>query len=109
MTQFVRTPPSLVATACVAAAAQGLNIGGSVTESLCALTGCSVDTCRTTMAVIEGQLEREMSKFKSLGASKGSASAGSASTPATKHVPPQDDDDVNRQPETPTDIQEIHF
>lgn len=108
VTQFIHTPPSVIASACVAAAAQGLNVGSSVTENICTLTNCSADTVKSTMVVIEGQLEREMSKFKSLGTAKG-PTATAASTPATKHVSSQDDDDMNRQPETPTDIQEIHF
>ncbi|KAL4708770.1 hypothetical protein ACJJTC_011734 [Scirpophaga incertulas] len=93
-TEFLLVPPSLVAVACIAAAARGLRVRMSIND-LCALTRTSAAAAELVARHVERVLARETQPQE----------------PRARHVQPhkQPNTEQTQLPDTPTDVQDIHF
>ncbi|KAJ9601043.1 hypothetical protein L9F63_000778, partial [Diploptera punctata] len=102
--EFIQTPPSLIATASICAAVRGLNSPSAsiVMSSVCALT--RVDPAAAEAVV--HHIERVVESTASLQSLPPSHKITNTTTSSGKLVSVADE---TGQPETPTDIQDIHF
>ncbi|GBP77814.1 hypothetical protein EVAR_51858_1 [Eumeta japonica] len=94
-TEFLLVPPSLIALACVTAAARGLRVRMSVAE-LCALTRSSPAAAELVARHVERVLARETQHQEP------------RARTLTHAKPPQDMECTNL-PNTPTDVQDVRF
>lgn len=87
-------PPSLVAVACISAAARGLRVRMSIND-MCVLTRTPAAAAELVARHVERVLARETQPQE----------------PRTRHVQPhkQSTPDQTQLPDTPTDVQDIHF
>lgn len=99
---FVRISPALLASSSILAAARGLKVLSGTVDSVLKLTRCETETVEQIISVIESLVSNETS---TLPVGKPPTIASSV-TPPAKHSSSQED---ARQPETPTDVQEVHF
>ncbi|XP_066999557.1 G1/S-specific cyclin-D2 [Anabrus simplex] len=110
--EFIQSRPSLLAAASICAAVRGLNpaCGSTVLTSVCALTRTEPKAVERIMRHIEVVLATEMASQQQQQASLGPlpGKLPSSTTPTTK-VSNVTDADESRQPETPTDVQDVHF
>ncbi|CAG9791990.1 unnamed protein product [Diatraea saccharalis] len=93
-TEFLLVPPSLVAVACLSAAARGLRVRMSIND-LCALTSTPPAAAELVARHVERVLARETQPQE----------------PRTRHVQPHKPttSDQTQLPDTPTDVQDVHF
>ncbi|XP_028163110.1 G1/S-specific cyclin-D2-like [Ostrinia nubilalis] len=93
-TEFLLVPPSLVAVACISAAARGLRVRMSIND-LCALTRTPAAAAELVARHVERVLARETQPQE----------------PRARHVQPhkQSTPEHTQLPDTPTDVQDIHF
>uniref|UniRef100_A0A2A4JCL4 Uncharacterized protein n=1 Tax=Heliothis virescens TaxID=7102 RepID=A0A2A4JCL4_HELVI len=93
-TEFLLVPPSLIAAACITAAARGLRVRMSVSE-LCALTRTPSAAAELVARHVERVLARETQPQE----------------PRTRHPHPykQTTPEQTQLPNTPTDVQDVHF
>ncbi|KAI8440239.1 hypothetical protein MSG28_001618 [Choristoneura fumiferana] len=93
-TEFLLVPPSLVAVACIAAAARGLRVRMCITE-LCDLTQTAPAAAELVARHVERVLARETQPQE----------------PRARANPPakQPTTDRTQLPDTPTDVQDVHF
>lgn len=87
-------PPSLIAVACITAAARGLRVRMTINE-LCTLTRTPAAAAELVARHVERVLARETQPQE----------------PRTRHVQPvkQTPSDQTKLPDTPTDVQDVHF
>lgn len=88
-------PPSLIALACITAAARGLRVRMAISE-LCTLTRTPAAAAELVARHVERVLARETQPQE----------------PRARHVPQHKQTNNNEQtqlPDTPTDVQDIHF
>ncbi|KAF9824290.1 hypothetical protein SFRURICE_019970 [Spodoptera frugiperda] len=93
-TEFLLVPASLIAAACITAAARGLRVRMSVSE-LCALTRTPSAAAELVARHVERVLARETQPQE----------------PRTRHTQPykQNTSEQTQLPDTPTDVQDVHF
>lgn len=93
-TEFLLVPPSLVAAACITAAARGLRVRMSVND-LCALTRTPAAAAELVARHVERVLARETQPLE----------------PRSRHPcsAKQTTADQTHLPNTPTDVQDVHF
>ncbi|CAH0669072.1 unnamed protein product [Spodoptera exigua] len=93
-TEFLLVPASLIAAACITAAARGLRVRMSVSE-LCALTRTPSAAAELVARHVERVLARETQPQE----------------PRTRHAQPykQNTSEQTQLPDTPTDVQDVHF
>lgn len=93
-TEFLLVPPSLIAVACIAAAARGLRVRMSVND-LCLLTRTPAAAAELVARHVERVLARETQPQE----------------PRPRHTHPskQTATDQTHLPNTPTDVQDVHF
>ncbi|XP_038213066.1 G1/S-specific cyclin-D2-like [Zerene cesonia] len=93
-TELLLVPPSLIAVACITAAARGLRVRMSVSD-LCLLTRSPPVAAELVARHVERVLARETQ----------------AQEPRTRHVQPvkQTTSDQTQLPDTPTDVQDVRF
>lgn len=117
---FVLCRPSLIASACICAAARGLNIPSSdrAMEDICKMTGADLITAECIVNHIERVVAKETesthnNSVSTHGQQQQTRTQQVTSTPVGKLPQTPDnsfiEDDDLRQPETPTDVQDIHF
>lgn len=95
-----RKPPSLIASACVLAAARGLKVPGASADSVCALTLCPLQEVQDAVILIDSLVDSQAGTHAA-------PRPPPTATTTSKHTPATDEDP--RYPETPTDVQEIFF
>ena len=93
-TEFLLVPPSLIAAACITAAARGLRVRMSVSD-ICALTRTPSAAAELVARHVERVLARETQPQE----------------PRPRHTLPykQNAPDQTQLPDTPTDVQDVHF
>ncbi|KAM3968131.1 cyclin D [Aphomia sociella] len=93
-TEFLLVPPSLIAVACITAAARGLRVRMSIND-LCALTRTPAAAAELIARHVERVLARETQPQE----------------PRTRHIQShkQTASDQTQLPDTPTDVQDVHF
>ncbi|CAH2063208.1 unnamed protein product, partial [Iphiclides podalirius] len=93
-TEFLLVPPSLVAVACITAAARGLRVRMSVGE-LCAMTRAPAAAAELVARHVERVLARETQPQE----------------PRARHLQPakQSSPEQTQLPDTPTDVQDVRF
>ncbi|KPJ01977.1 PREDICTED: G1/S-specific cyclin-D2-like [Papilio xuthus] len=93
-TEFLLVPPSLIAAACITAAARGLRVRMSVNE-LCAMTRAPAAAAELVARHVERVLARETQPQE----------------PRTRHLQPikVTTPEQTQLPDTPTDVQDVHF
>lgn len=92
-TEFLMVPPSLVAVACITAAARGLRVRMSIGE-LCTVTHTSDIVAELVARHVERVLARETQPQESR---------------ARHSTPHKQTTSHTTLPETPTDVQDVHF
>lgn len=93
-TEFLLVPPSLIAVACITAAARGLRVRMSVSD-LCALTRTPSAAAELVARHVERVLARETQPQEP---------RSRPSQPCKISSPEQ-----TQLPDTPTDVQDVHF
>ncbi|XP_026491511.2 G1/S-specific cyclin-D2-like [Vanessa tameamea] len=93
-TEFLLVPPSLIAVACITAAARGLRVRMTIND-LCTLTRTPAAAAELVARHVERVLARETQPQE----------------PRTRHIQPlkQTASDQTQLPDTPTDVQDIRF
>ncbi|KAJ8727003.1 hypothetical protein PYW08_015400 [Mythimna loreyi] len=93
-TEFLLVPPSLIAAACITAAARGLRVRMSVSD-MCALTRTPAAAAELVARHVERVLARETQPQE----------------PRARHALPykQSAPDLTQLPDTPTDVQDVRF
>ena len=131
---FVHVPPSVIATACICSAVRGLRIASSdlALKSICALLKLSCpedieivinrieEVFQAEAAAFQQQLQQQQQQLQqqqlqqqqqqqSSLSSKGSGLQNLSTTTNAGVAAVKEEDTVDGHPETPTDIQDVHF
>lgn len=93
-TEFLLVPPSLIAVACITAAARGLRVRMTIND-LCTLTRTPAAAAELVARHVERVLARETQPQE----------------PRSRHVQPvkQATPEQTQLPDTPTDVQDVRF
>lgn len=93
-TEFLLVPPSLIAVACITAAARGLRVRMTIND-LCTLTRTPAAAAELVARHVERVLARETQPQE----------------PRTRHIQPvkQATSEQTQLPDTPTDVQDVRF
>lgn len=94
--EFIQTPPSLIASACICAAIRGLKSPSAhmAPRDICQLTYCDPISLELVARHIEQIVDKETAAMQ---------------TPTKTPMHHSGNDILDSQPETPTDVQDIDF
>lgn len=104
---LIQVPPSVIATACLCSAVRGLRIASSsvALKTVCQLLNLeNPESVEMVIKRIEAVFQEEAAAFQQSSVSSKGSGVQNMSTNSTK-----EEDTVNGHPETPTDIQDVHF
>jgi hypothetical protein len=104
--EFIQSRPSLLAAASIGAAVRGLNSPSAATAlaSVCALTRVDPASAERVVRHIESVVASETASLQPLPTAGNKVSSSSSSSGKLMSVA-----DGSGQPETPTDVQDVHF
>ncbi|KAF7287921.1 hypothetical protein GWI33_000263 [Rhynchophorus ferrugineus] len=100
---LIRTPPSVIAAACLSSAIRGLKLPCQIVavKDICQMLNVNVETIETLINVVDNVVEKV--------ASPSGSEPPSLEQPGAKHEPAGYESPGYGQPETPTEVESVYF